>query len=610
MQRAHTVRIAFILVIACLWSFATQRVEAGLQQDVEAILAQEGLTGIAWSLIGDDGEVSIGTAGVQDNLSGAPFTPHTRFHVGSLTKAVLATGVLRLATQGQLNLDSPARYYLPDLSFENPWAGTSDVTVRHLLDHTSGLNDAYMWQMFSEQADPDVALTAAFPDPRSQLQIRSRPGSRFSYSNMGYTLLGMIVESVVGTRYETYLDEHVLAPLGMVESTFAYTTQSGEETDPRLAWGHADGGVRYPASPIYLRPAGQFTTTAADLAQFAQFLLGNGVIDGRTFVKESLVRSRGKPFATEAANEGLIAGYALGLARRDRHGVVGYCHGGNIVGFLAMLCIFPDEQKAFAYGVNMDSETANYGRLDGLFITTLGIAEASPPPTVIPRSDMSGWYGRYVPAPNRFETFEYLDTVFGAIKISAVGDSLSLASIQQPVRKLRPVGNSLYSADDRSTASHVFYRGDDGEYLFSDGFQTFVHVSTACLFAHWLSLFLGLIGLVWALIAGGVSFFRHRSKTFRRVEAPAFVAAALLFVPIPFFANQSFMALGDFTLASSLLAVVTLLLPIGMLMTVLLATKTWGASRISALHGTAAFFVLQWCLVLASAGMLPLRLWA
>ena len=222
---------------------------------------------------------------------------------------------------------------------------------------------------------------------------------------------------------------------------------------------------------------------------------------------------------------------------------------------------------------------------------------------------MSGWYGRYIPAPNRFQTFEYLDTVFGAIQISAVGDLLKLESVQQQVRELRPVGNRLYSADDRSTASHVFYRGRDGEYLVSDGFQTFERVSTAYLVAHWISLLLGLIGLVWALIAGGVSLIRHRSTTFRRVEAPAFITSALLFVPIPFFANQSFMALGDFTLASSLLAVVTLLLPIGMLLTVLLATKTWGASRINLLHGMAAFFVFQWCLVLALAGMLPLRLW-
>lgn len=610
MLRAQIAHIAVASAIAVMWSFLGQAAEAALQEDIEKILAEEGLTGMAWTLIGEAGEVSVGAAGLQDTHSGSTFATKTRFHVGSLTKTLLATGVLRLATEGRVNLDAPAHRYLPGLSIDNPWAETSDVTVRHLLDHTSGLNDAHMWHLFSERADPDAPLITAFPEPTSLLRVRSQPGSRFSYSNMGYTLLGMIVESVVGDRYETYLDDHVLAPLAMHDSTFAFTTQRGENADPTLAWGHVDGGLRYAASPIFLRPAGQFTTTAADLARFAQFLLGDGVIDGRTFVDEDLIRSRGKPFATEAANEGLIAGYALGLGRRDRHGVVGYCHGGNIVGFVAMLCIFPDEHKAFAFSVNTDSETADYGRLESLLIESLKIAEALAPQTVDPASDMSEWHGRYVLRPNRFQMFEYLDTVFGAIKISADGDSLSLASMQHDARQLRPVGGHLYSAKDRSTTSHVFYRDKFGEYLISDGFQTFEKVPAAYLIAHWTSILLGLVGLAWILISGSISLGRYRSGTFRRPEAPAFVASVLLFVPIPFFATQSFMALGDFTLASALLATGTLLLPIGMLLTVLLANKTWKVSRMNLLHGVAAAFVLQWCVVLIATGTLPFRLWA
>jgi hypothetical protein len=419
----------------------------------------------------------------------------------------------------------------------------------------------------------------------------------------------MIIESVAGDRYETYLDEHVLSPLAMHDSTFAFTTQQGEHADPALAWGHVDGGLPYAASPVFLRPAGQFTTTTSDLARFAEFLLGDGVIDGQRFVDEALMRSRGKPFGTDAAKEGLMAGYSLGIGRRDRHGVVGYCHGGNIVGFVAMLCIFPDEHKAFAYSVNTDSETADYGRLESLFVDALKIAKSPVPQTTDPAADMSEWYGRYVLQLNRFQMFEYLDTVFGAIKISADGDSLTLASMQRDARSLRPVGGRLYSAYDRSTTSHVFYRGQHGEYLISDGFQTFEKVPTAYLLAHWTSILLGIAGLGWILLAGSISLVRYRSEMFRRPEAPAFVASALLFAPIPFFATQSFMSLGDFTLASALLAVVTLLLPIGMLLTILLAKKTWKVPRINLLHGMAAAFVLQWCAVLMATGMLPFRLW-
>ena len=609
MLSARKARVAIASMALVLWLSTGQIAEADLKRDIERVLVDEGLTGIAWSLINESGEVSFGAAGLQDNRTGAAFTPGTRFHVGSVTKSLLATGVLVLATEGRIDLDAPVLRYLPRLSVDNPWAGSSDVTVRHLLDHTSGLNDAHLWQLFSERADPDAPLIAAFPDPTLQLRVRSEPGTRFSYSNMGYTLLGMIIESVVGDRYESYLDDLVLAPLGMHESTFAFTTQEGDNADPMLAWGHIDDGTRYPASPVFLRPAGQFTTTAVGLARYATFLLGDGVVDGRALVDEALMRSRGKASGTEAANAGLIAGYALGMGRRDRHGVVGYCHGGNVVGFVAMLCIFPDEHKAFAYSVNTDSETADYGRIDRLFIDALEIAEAPMPPTKHPVSDMSGWHGQYVLSPNRFQMFEYIDTVFGTIRISADGSSLTMASLLAETRSLRPAGDRLYSANDRSTPSHVFYRGKEGEYLLSDGFQTFKKVPTAYLIAHWTSLLMGLAGLVWILIAGTISLVRWRPGVFQRPVVPAFVAAVLLFAPLPFFLTQSFMALGDFTFASAMLATVTLLLPIGMFLTILRAWKAWRASRMNLIHGVAAALVLQWCAVLVAASMLPLRLW-
>lgn len=580
-----------------------------LPSDLEIILIEEGLTGVAWSLIGENGEVSLGATGLRDNPSQSNFTIDTRFHVGSLTKSLLATGVLRLATEGLIELDAPASRYLSNLSFENPWKGLADVTVRHLLDHTSGLNDAHLWQLFSERPKPKTPLIAAFPEQEVQLRIRSRPGSRFSYSNMGYTVLGMIIESIVGGSYETYLDEHILAPLAMYHSTFAFTAQEGESIDPMLAWGHVDDGSRFAASPIFLRPAGQFTTTAADLALFARFLLSGGVVNGEQFVDEELMSSRGRPSGTEAANGGLVAGYALGLGRRDRHGVIGYCHGGNIVGFVAMLCIFPDDNKAFAYSVNTDSETANYGRIDSLLIGALGIAEASPPRTVKSAPDIARWHGRYILSPNRFQTFEYLDNVFGAVKVSADGDSLTMTSLQQSPRRLRPVGGRIYSANDRATSSHVFLQGENGEYLISDGFKTFEKVPATYLVTHWTSIFLGLGGLTWIFLAGVISVVRYRINMLRRSEAPAFVALVLLLVPIPFFMTQSFMALGDLTLASALLAAVTLLLPMGMLLTIMRAKKEWSESRVNLIHGLAAALVLQWCAVLIAVRMLPLRLW-
>ena len=84
-------RIAVASAIAVLWTVANQVAAADLQEDLEMVLTEESLTGIAWTLIGEAGEASVGTAGLQDNHSGVPFATDTRFHVGSLTKTLLTT---------------------------------------------------------------------------------------------------------------------------------------------------------------------------------------------------------------------------------------------------------------------------------------------------------------------------------------------------------------------------------------------------------------------------------------------------------------------------------------------------------------------------------------
>ena len=143
----------------------------------------------------------------------------------------------------------------------------------------------------------------------------------------------------------------------------------------------------------------------------------------------------------------------------------------------------------------------------------------------------------------------------------------------------------------------------------SDGFRTYEKVSTAYLVSHWISVLLGLSGIIWIFLSGLVSMVRYRNGMLSRPEAPAFVALILLIVPVPFFLTQPFMALGDLTLASALLAAVTLLLPIGMLLTIIRAKMAWSESRTNLIHGLAAVFVLQWCAVLIAVRMLPLRLW-
>ena len=605
-------RIALVLLLLTLGHSPRTVWGQGLDPTprIESILRQEGLIGVAWVQVSGGNELLVGSAGFRDNQTKQVFSDVTRFHVGSITKLLLATGVLRLATEGRIDLDAPLTDYLADFQFDNHWREDNPVTIRHLLDHTSGLEDARLWQMFSLRPTPDTPLIEALPDHRNGLKVRVRPGSRFSYSNSGYGLLGLLIEGVTGERYEDYLDRNLLVPLEMHDSTFAFSSQEGQALDSRLAWGHIDDGSRYPAAPVFLRPAGQFTTTAGDLGRFALFLMGDGTVDGQAFISPKWMSARGKPAGTEASKAGLIAGYALGLARRDRYGVVGFCHLGNIVGFVAVLCVYPEQGKAFAFSVNTDSETANYDRIAKALVDSLSISPPTPPPVGRGVENLSEWLGLYVFSPNRFDSFLYLDLLFGVHRLSGDSGALQLASLQRGTRILQPTADHLYSAHDRDTTSHALFRSAKGEYLISDGFNTLERASVLFVVALWASLALGLTGVLWILVSGTIVLFRGKKVAFGHPVFPSFLGTLALLLPIPFLIAQPFMALGDATAGTIMLAATTLLLPITILLTLWKLYRLPGPGMIHRLHGFAATAVLQWCVVLATFGMLPLRLWS
>ena len=591
------------LVLFLLSILAACPATAGLQARIETALAEEGITGAVWAL--DDGTAThAGSAGLA--ARGRRMQADARVHVGSIAKTVLATGILRLASEGRLDLDAPVSDVLPDLVFDNPWAADEPVRVRHLLDHTSGLDDMRLSQFFSLQATPDMPLAKA-TDSGGPLRIRTRPGSRFSYSNTGYALLGRVIEAVTGQRYERYLDTALLVPLGMRDSTFAFTTQVGAAADARLAMGHFENGSAHPAVPVHVRPAAQFTTIAADMLRFARFVMGDGRIDGAAFVAPELMRQRGRASGTEAARARLPVGYALGLGLRDRHGALGLCHGGDTVGFRAMVCAFPEHRRAFFIAFNADVEGADYARIRGLLVDALGVASPAAAPSV-PAADLDAWNGFYVPAPNRFDAFAYVDRVFGVRHVAWHGDKLRVRPLQGAPLSLEPAGGRLFREPGRVLPSHALLTGDDGARLLADDDQTHARIGVAHIGLLWASLMAGLLGMVYVLVAGTWRLLRRRPWHADALRLP-WLSVVALAVPVPLFLRQSFLQIGDLTAASASLAVVTTLLPMAVLFGLVQALR--GARDIKAMgDGVALLAILQWCVVLAAWGLMPARTWA
>lgn len=602
----HKFQIALLILITSSRLAAQDMV--ALKKNIESALQTEGLTGATWSIASKEGVVT-GASGLKNSETNERFSSTDHVHIGSVTKTLLATGVLRLVSQGKLNLNTPVEKLVQNLHFKNPWAKTHPVLLRHLLDHTSGLEDARFWQVFSEKAQPDTPLEFVFSKSPSVLTVRTKPGARFSYSNMGYTILGMIIESITKENYESYLDLHLLNPLGMVNSTFQYRSQVGDSLDSALAMGHFDNGITQATIPMYLRPAGQFTTSAQDMALFAQFLMSNGSVNGIPFIDATLLHQMGQPIMTEANKAGLNSGYHFGLSRRDRHDVVGYYHSGNTIGYRAVLYLFPEEEKAFFLSLNTDSETANYEIFTKILLDALELkgVEQDVPSGHMP-SDLNDWEGYYILNPRRFEMFDYIDYMFAAAKVSWTGDQLMINPLQSKEYKLMPTENYLLKGEDRVKSSHVLYLTETSQVI-SDGLKTYEKVNTVYFFALWASLLLGLVGLITLLTRGLILLLQKRLFVKKHQLSIPFLSLIGLGLPIPFFFNQSFLALGDFTLASFMLALVTGLLPIAMLLGLFHTFKNRGAHIFSKLDIYLLVSILQWTLVLVYWGMLPFRLW-
>lgn len=607
-QEPQTITVLLLAVWLIVQPAILRAQASQLRDEMEHSLRNEGLVGAVWVTVTPQLGTSLGAAGRRDARYEQPLRVTDRVQVGSVAKTLIAAGVLRLVTEGRLSLDASLESLLPQISIDNPWP-SRPIRVRHLLDHTSGLDDARLWQLFNDEPRRDTPLDAGFAPGRLQMAVRYPAGARFSYSNSGFGLLGLVIENLTGQRYESYLDEHLLRPLEMASSTFEFVTQEGPATDTGFAMGHFEKGQPAPAAPSFLRPAMQFTTTAGDMGRFAKFLMSDGVVGGRVFIDSSLLRAMGTAVGTEAAKAGLRIGYGLGLATRERHQAVGRCHAGNTVGYRAMLCIYPDQQKAFFISMNADSEDANYGHLDSLVIASLELQKHDPQPQRPTEVDPRHWKGIYAPVPARFESFAYTDVVLGFTRAVPAGELLVLRPFQGRPDSLVPAGGRLLRSTRRSTPSHALLTTDRGVLAISDGLRTLERMSAWRIVPLWVSLAAGIAGLLYLIIMGVLRAARRSLRIGDPVFAP-FGVVILLVVAGALVAKQSLLLLGALTPPNVLLAVASGLLPLASLVGLWLVQRESAhrAKRIA--DGLALVAVLQWTVVLAMWGLVPMRLWA
>jgi CubicO group peptidase (beta-lactamase class C family) len=344
----------FVLTLIAFLSTATwaqvpskEKVVAGAERAFEkftkAYVAPAPGCAAAVSLNGDVVfEKAFGLADMEHNV---PNTPQTIFESGSVAKQFTAAALVLLQQEGKLSIDDPVMKYIPEL----PDYG-APLTIRHLLNHTSGIRDwgTVMSLTGAGRGDRVITQDLAFDVITHQRALDFTPGAEYSYSNSGYTLAAIIVERVSKQKYPAFVEERLFKPLGMKNSSWRddYTRIVPGRAQAYARQGNGPWRLNMPFMNVYGN--GGMLTTVGDWMRW------NAMLDARSLgapLVEAL-ETRG------VLNDGRKISYALGLTVDTYKGLKDVSHGGATAGYQTFLARYPDTKVSIGVMCNGTSPSA------------------------------------------------------------------------------------------------------------------------------------------------------------------------------------------------------------------------------------------------------------
>ncbi|MGQ0542862.1 MAG: serine hydrolase domain-containing protein [Blastocatellia bacterium] len=346
----------FALSIAMNAQTATPEAKFAKFKDLyQKELAGAGIIGTSFVFLKDNkiqSETHYGAANIEKNL---PINADTIYHWASNTKPFTGIAIMQLRDRGLLKLEDPVTKYLPELrKVHNRFGSMDDITIRHLMTHSAGFrNSTWPWDKGEdwEPFEPTEysQLVAMFPFT----EILFKPGSKFSYSNLGIVFLGRIIEKQSGEDYEVFIDKNILKPLEMHRSYFdttphhllkhrshSYYVRDGKRTEGRF---DANTGITVSNSGL--------NSPLTDMIKYLNFLIGVRTGSGSDRVpydgvlKRSSLEEMWKPQLPTTVdangNNGFTTdiGLTYFLDRRDGHTFLG--HGGDQNGFISYIDFEP-----------------------------------------------------------------------------------------------------------------------------------------------------------------------------------------------------------------------------------------------------------------------------
>ncbi len=302
-----------------------------LDRRIQAYLDENSIPGCLIAVASRGRILHLRTYGEANVELSVPVTEKTAFEIGSISKQFVAAAALLLVQEGRLDLDEPIHRYLPYLPSD--WIG---VTVRQLLNHTSGIPDyeeIRSYDAYRFRFTPEEVIRIAHSRP-----VDFSPGEGWYYSNTGYFLLSLIIERIDGRPLGRVLESRIFGPLGMTQTRMA----DPEAIIPHRAsgyWVNKAGQLinRNPTETSSTLGAGGILSSVHDLVKWDEALYGDQLLSAQ---------SKAAMWTPAVLPDGESTGYALGWSVRPYKGLASQSHSGMVAGFVADFSRFPQQEAA------------------------------------------------------------------------------------------------------------------------------------------------------------------------------------------------------------------------------------------------------------------------
>ncbi|MEM9830389.1 MAG: serine hydrolase domain-containing protein [Bacteroidota bacterium] len=457
-------KITFI--VAIVLSFFQNRADAQssefttLDSVILKILEEHEVPGAGVALVAKDSIIWLGNLGLADIENNTSVSEQTLFGIGSISKTFLSLAAVIAQEKGALDGSQPIKQLIPSLAFGNQWENTRPVRLVHLLEHTSGLDEAHFSLFY--QANSQTPLGAVMQKSQPSLITRWKPGSYFAYNNLGATVAAYAVENAVNQPFEIFVEKNIFTPLKMTRASYRISA----ETTPFVSKGYTSGPVEEPYPDLPQWPAGGIVASTQDMATLVQLFLNEGKVNDQPIISPSSVYSMETPETSLLARAGVQYGYGKGLRGKIEQGHLFYGHDGSYGGFLSEFGY--SRELNFGYVIlinNRDGQAAVRAVKETLLSYVLSPISSrnnfSDTTSISPPSSLAGCYQ---PITSAMSITDFAVRLADLLFIEQENGKWYQKGIFGERQELIPVSNTQFRKPHEPIATSAFVKDTDGNW--------------------------------------------------------------------------------------------------------------------------------------------------